>query len=54
MYFTKIDWAPSETLFKIGDFGIHYYSLMFIIAFSLGYYLMKNIFCNEIHILEHV
>ena len=30
--------------FKIGDFGIHYYSLMFIIAFSLGYYLMKNIF----------
>ena len=47
MYFSKIDWAPSETLFKIGDFGIHYYSLMFIIAFSLGYYLMKNIFNDE-------
>ena len=47
MCFSKIDWAPSETLFKIGDFGIHYYSLMFIIAFSLGYYLMKNIFNDE-------
>ena len=47
MYFSKIDWAPSETLFKIGSFGIHYYSLMFIIAFGLGYYIMKNIFQEE-------
>ena len=47
MYFTKIEWAPSETLFKIGSFGIHYYSLMFIIAFGLGYYIMKKIFVNE-------
>ena len=47
MYFTKIDWAPSETLFKIGSFGIHYYSLMFIIAFGLGYYIMKKIFIEE-------
>ncbi len=47
MYFSKIDWAPSETLFKIGSFGIHYYSLMFIIAFGLGYYIMKNIFKDE-------
>ena len=47
MYFTKIEWAPSETLFKIGSFGVHYYSLMFIIAFGLGYYLMKKIFDEE-------
>ena len=47
MYFTKIDWAPSETLFKFGSFGVHYYSLMFIIAFGLGYYLMKKIFDEE-------
>ena len=47
MRLIKIEWAPSETLFKIGDFGIHYYSLMFIIAFSLGYYIMKKIFSNE-------
>ena len=47
MRLIKIEWAPSETLFKIADFGIHYYSLMFIIAFSLGYYIMKKIFSNE-------
>ena len=47
MHLIKIEWAPSETLFKIGDFGIHYYSLMFIMAFSLGYYIMKKIFSNE-------
>ena len=52
MYFTKIDWAPSETLFKIGSFGIHYYSLMFIIAFGLGYYMMKKIY-DEIQDLLH-
>lgn len=54
MYFTKIDWAPSETLFKIGSFGIHYYSLMFIIAFGLGYYLMKKIFDEDKISLEHL
>lgn len=54
MYFSKIDWAPSETLFKIGSFGIHYYSLMFIIAFGLGYYLMKNIFQKEKISLEYL
>ena len=47
MYFTKIDWAPSETIFKIGTFGVHYYSLMFIIAFGLGYYIMKKNFIDE-------
>ncbi|MEK9739555.1 MAG: prolipoprotein diacylglyceryl transferase [Flavobacteriaceae bacterium] len=55
MHFIKFDWAPSETLFEIGSFGIHYYSLMFIIAFSLGYFLMKKIFDKEkvpLHYLE--
>lgn len=54
MYFTKINWSPSETLFNIGSFGIHYYSLMFIIAFGLGYYLMKKIFQEEKIPLEHL
>ena len=54
MFFSKIDWAPSETLFKIGSFGIHYYSLMFIIAFGLGYYIMKKIFDQEKIPLEHL
>ena len=47
MYILKINWAPSETIFSIGSFGIHYYSLMFIIAFSLGFYIMKNIYDKE-------
>ena len=54
MFLTKIDWAPSETLFKIGSFGIHYYSLMFIIAFGLGYYIIKKIFDQEKIPLENI
>ncbi len=54
MFFTKIDWAPSETLFKIGSFGVHYYSLMFVLAFGLGYYLMKKIFEQEKIPLENL
>ena len=54
MYFLKIDWAPSETLFKVGSFGIHYYSLMFIFAFGLGYYIMKKIFDREKIPLEYL
>lgn len=54
MFLAKIDWAPSETLFKIGSFGIHYYSLMFVIAFGLGYYIMKKIFEKEKIPLEHL
>ena len=54
MHFIKIDWAPSETLFKIGSFGIHYYSLMFIIAFGVGYYIMKKIFTEEKISLEYL
>ena len=54
MFLSKIEWAPSETLFKIGSFGIHYYSLMFIIAFGLGYYIMKKIFDQEKIPLEHL
>ena len=54
MFFTKIDWAPSETLFKIGSFGVHYYSLMFVIAFGLGYYLIKKIFDQEKISLDHL
>ena len=47
MFFSKIQWAPTETLFKIGSFGIHYYSLMFVIAFSLGFILMKKMYKKE-------
>lgn len=47
MYLVKILWEPSATLFKIGSFGIHYYSLMFVIAFSLGFNIMKKMYEKE-------
>ena len=47
MYALKILWEPSATLFNIGGFGIHYYSLMFVIAFSLGFNIMKKMYEKE-------
>ncbi len=43
----KIIWEPSSTIFSIGNFGIHYYSLMFIIAFLLGFNIMKRMYLKE-------
>ena len=31
----------------VGTFQLRYYSLMFIVAFSLGWYLTKKIYLNE-------
>jgi len=39
-------WNPSEGI-NIGFFTIRYYSLMFVIAFGLGWYIMKRIFEKE-------
>lgn len=47
MILLKIDWSPSEIFLNLGPLAIHWYSVMFIIAFSLGYYLIKNIYINE-------
>lgn len=47
MILLQIDWNPSPEIFKIGSFAVRYYSLMFVIAFMLGLYLMKKIFIND-------
>ena len=39
-------WNPSEGI-DLGFFIIRYYSLMFVIAFGLGWYIMKHIFERE-------
>lgn len=39
-------WNPSEGI-DLGFFVIRYYSLMFVIAFGLGWYIMKKIFDRE-------
>ena len=47
MILYKFEWAPNETIFKIGSFGFHYYSLMFVIAFAVGFYMMKKFYQHE-------
>jgi phosphatidylglycerol:prolipoprotein diacylglycerol transferase len=46
MHFLEIVWNPSKGI-DLGFFTLHYYSMMWIIAFLLGFYLMKRIFKNE-------
>ena len=45
--FFKIDWAPNEILFEFFSLTIYWYSVMFIIAFSLGYYIVQKIYIND-------
>ncbi len=42
----NIVWNPSEGI-NLGFFMIRYYSLMFVIAFGLGWFLMKKMFERE-------
>ncbi len=44
-------WNPSEGI-DLGFFIIRFYSLMFVIAFGLGWYIMKKIFLRENESLE--
>ncbi len=44
-------WNPSQGI-DLGFFVIRFYSLMFVIAFGLGWYIMKNIFERENESLE--
>jgi phosphatidylglycerol:prolipoprotein diacylglycerol transferase len=39
-------WNPSEGI-DLGFFMIRYYSLMWVVAFALGFYVMKKIFIRE-------
>lgn len=41
--FLYTTWDPSKGI-ELGPVTLHYYSLMFIIAFALGYLIMKKIF----------
>lgn len=44
-------WNPSEGI-DLGFFIVRYYSLMFVVAFSLGWFLMKKIFERENESIE--
>ena len=48
MHFLQIVWDPAAEGIKITDsFTIHYYSMMWMLAFIIGWYIMKRIFKNE-------
>ncbi len=48
MDFLQTIWEPaSDGIRLFGNFKIHYYSMMWIVAFVLGYRIMKKIYTNE-------
>jgi len=50
-HFLHIVWNPSEGI-QIGSFTLRFYSLMFVVAFALGWYIMKKIFERENESIE--
>ncbi|WP_459211162.1 prolipoprotein diacylglyceryl transferase [Aquimarina rhabdastrellae] len=46
MIFAKIIWNPAKGI-DLGFYTLHFYSLMFVVAFSLGWVLMKRIYIRE-------
>lgn len=46
MHYLTITWNPSEGI-DLGFFMIRYYSLMFVVAFTLGWILTKKIYQHE-------
>lgn len=56
--FLSFIWNPNQVLWNIDlgfmNFELRYYSLMFVVAFSLGFYLMKKIFISEGKNLERL
>ncbi len=47
MLYLGITWNPDDTLFKLGFLQIKYYNLLWIVAFVVGWFIMKRIFLNE-------
>ena len=48
MHFLQIVWDPqSEGINLFGNFTIHYYSMMWMVAFILGWYIMKKVYKHE-------
>lgn len=50
----KFDWNPVTGIDIVGSFKLHFYSLMWVVAFLLGWYIMKRIFTKEKVSLEYL
>ncbi|GAA4136513.1 prolipoprotein diacylglyceryl transferase [Sphingobacterium kyonggiense] len=46
-FLSFITWDPEPEIFKIGSFGIRYYSLCWLLAFVASYYFMLKVFKRE-------
>ena len=42
-----IEWAPNEIIFSLGPIAIRWYSLMFLLAFYIGFQILKKIYIKE-------
>lgn len=47
MHLLKFDWNPITGIDIVGNFKLHFYSLMWVVAFVIGWYIMKRIFTKE-------
>ncbi len=47
MHFLGFNWNPDDILFQIGFIQIKYYNLLWILAFVVGWSIMKKIFKRE-------
>lgn len=47
MILNAIQWNVDPVMFHIGSFGLRWYSMGFLIAFLLGYYILSSIFKRE-------
>lgn len=54
MQLLKLDWNPITGIDIVGNFKLHFYSLMWVIAFILGWYIIKRIFTKEKVSLEYL
>ena len=54
MHILKFDWNPVTGIDIIGNFKLHFYSLMWVVAFVVGWYIMKRIFTREKISMEYL
>lgn len=54
MHFLTFDWNPVTGIDIIGNFKLHFYSVMWIVAFVLGLQIMKRIYKKEGVNLEYI
>lgn len=47
MQFVYVNWNVNPEIFRIGGFGLRYYSVLFAIAFLVGFLLLKKMYKKE-------